>query len=100
MGTLNMSRDNLLPVWVVRAGIALILLMGVALIVCVLRDIAEMRVLWAVAEAAGRRTRKQRPADPSKETPSRQHHRHGVCLLETDLRNQTYMQKMPERKVE
>jgi hypothetical protein len=108
MGTVSMSIDNRLPAWVVNMGIILIVLMAAGLVVCILRDIAEMRVLWAMEkQAAGReksRSDMKMPkmpiVKPSKETPSRRCRRHGVCLLETDLRYQAYRNRLPGRKAE
>lgn len=103
MGTVSMSIDNRLPAWMVNMGAALIVLMAAGLIVCILRDIAEMRVLWAMEEAACRSGRRQRAAKKDvkhkKETAVSYSH-HGVCLLETDLRSRSSRNGLPERKVE
>lgn len=103
MGTVSMSIDNRLPAWMVNMGVALIVLMAAGLIVCILRDIAEMRVLWAMEAAAGRSGRRQRAAKRDvkqrKETAARHRH-HGVCLLETDLRSRGSRNGLPERKAE
>lgn len=84
MGTVSI--DSQLPGWAVCTGCVLILLMAAGILVCIARDIAEMRLLWMAGDPGRRKSHEKRENKTVKKQLRRRKNPHGVDLHETDLR--------------